>query len=84
MAGLTVGFPAGPVVAVVTLLLGRVGGKGWSGGRLWAALAVPRSGVDGLALVEVLIGTPPGGIGERPSESFTLFGAGIGGVCGCR
>ena len=46
--GLTVGFPVGSVVAVVTLLHGLVGGKGWSGGRLWSALAVPRSGVGKL------------------------------------
>ncbi|KAE8807313.1 40s ribosomal protein s5-1 [Hordeum vulgare] len=40
--------------------------------------------LGGLALVEVVIGTPPGRIGECQSESFVLFGAGVAGACGCR
>ena len=77
-----VGSPVGTMVAVLAFSLGRVGGKGWIGGRLLAARAVPRSDVDGLALVEVLISTPPGGIGEHLSESSVLFGIGV--ACGCR
>ena len=77
-----VGPPAGGIAAMVAMTFGRVGGKGWIGGRLLAARAVPRSDVDGLALVEVFISTPPGGIGEHLSESSVLFGIGV--ACGCR
>lgn len=65
-AGFTVGFSEGSVVA---LLLGHVGDKVCSDGRLRSALAVPRSDVYGLALIMVVIGTPLGGVGEFPSES---------------
>ena len=54
MAGFTVGFPAGSMVAVVALLLGHVGDNGCSDGKLRSALAMPRSGVDGLALIAVV------------------------------
>ena len=70
-AGFTVGFPAGFVVVVVDPSLGRVGYNGCSGGR--SALALPRSRVDKLALVEVVDETPLGGVGEVPSESFAFL-----------
>ena len=68
--GFTVGFPPGFVV-VVAPSLGRVGDKGCSGGR--SALAVPRSGVDKLSLVDVMTGTPLGGAGVCLSESSALL-----------
>lgn len=55
MAGFTVGFPAGSMVA-----------RG-------SDLAMPRSGIDELTLVAVVTGTPPGGVGEFLSESFTFL-----------
>lgn len=73
MAFFTVGFSAGSVVAVVASSLGCAGNKGCSGGRLGFVPAVPRSGVDKLALVAVVAGTPLGGAGECPSESFAFM-----------
>ena len=68
--GFTVGFPPGFVV-VVAPSLGRVGYNGCSGGR--SALALPRSRVDKLALIEMVAETPLGGAGECPSESFAFL-----------
>ena len=56
---------------------------GQQGVEWWEAPVVPRSGVDGQALTEMLIGTPLVA-GECPSESFSLSRAGVDGACGCR